>query len=230
MGRKKYHGRRVAAFIFDLDGTLIDSGLDIAQAANFALGHFQLPELPTETIIPYIGDGIVTLLRRCLAHGGTPVSEERLEEALTVFRDHYGRHCLDHTGLYPGVLSLLARYQRIPMMIATHKPRAFTDRILEGLHVVEAFRKIVTIDEVAVRKPAPDILLACLQGLAVPPEHVVVVGDHPNDVAAARAIGAVAVGITYGFSTAGQIQAAKPDLVIDDFAALAELFPSRPAG
>jgi phosphoglycolate phosphatase len=227
MGRKKEHSRLAAAFIFDLDGTLIDSGTDIALAANFALGHFQRPQLPQQTIIPYIGNGVAQLLSHCFSHGGAAASDEMLAEALAVFRDHYRRHCLDHTVPYQGVLATLARFHRIPLTIATHKPRDFTVQILQGLHLLDAFSRIKTLDDVPIRKPAPDLLQACLEGLTVPPGEVIVVGDNPHDIAAARAIGAVAVGAKYGLSTPGQIQSATPDYMISGFGELADLFRPR---
>ncbi len=227
MGRKKYHGRRAAAFIFDLDGTLIDSGLDISNAANFARGHFGLPELPTITLIPYIGDGVGILLQRALGHETGVADDEMVEEGLAVFRDYYGRHCLDNTVLYPGVLDVLARFRSLPMMVATNKPRRYTKQILEGLHVISAFRKIVAAEDATRRKPDPAPLLACLQGLEVDPAEVVVVGDHPNDIHAARAMGAISVGVTYGMTTPGLIRSAKPNLMIASMPDLIELFPSR---
>lgn len=227
MGRKKYQGRRAAAFIFDLDGTLIDSGLDIARAANFARGHFNLPDLPPETLIPYIGDGVVKLLQRALGHEGGKVGDDKVEEGLVVFRDHYGRHCLDNTALYPGVLDVLMHFRNLPLMVATNKPRRFTHQILAGLHVDSAFRKIVAAEDVRQRKPDPAPLQACLEGLQVEPFEVVVVGDHVNDIQAARELGAVSVAATYGMTPAGLLWSAKPDLAISSFSELAELFPSR---
>ena len=227
MGQKKYHGRRAGAFIFDLDGTLIDSGADIAASANFARGHFDLPPLPDATIISHVGDGVRMLMTRLLAVGDVPVDEERIAEAVNVFRDHYGRHCLDQTTLFPGVLATLLRFRAVPLTVATNKPRRFTLQILDGLHVADAFRRVVAGDDVPHQKPDPMHLRACLEGLDVPPAEVVVVGDHPNDIQGARAIGALAVGVTYGLTPAGLIRAARPDLVIDSFADLAELFPSR---
>ncbi len=227
MGRKKYKGRRVGAFIFDLDGTLIDSGLDIALAANFARGRFGLPELPIETIVDYVGDGVQVLMQRTLGHEGTTPDEETVAEALAVFRDHYGRHCLDNTVLYPDVLNTVLHFRQVPMMVATNKPHRFTDQILTGLHLADAFRRVVAGDDVKLKKPAAEHLEACLAGLEVPPAEVIVVGDHPNDIQGARAIGAVAVGVTYGLKPAGLIRSAGPDLVIDGFGELTELFPSR---
>lgn len=238
MGKGKHKGRRAEAFIFDLDGTLIDSGLDIARSANFTRAHFGLPELDVATARSYVGDGVVMLLRRALAHdthrgdqgaGVLPVTEDRLADGLNVFADHYGRHLLDHTRLYPGALEVLAHYRRFPLHLATNKPRAFTDSLLEGLHLGGAFRRTVAGDEVPARKPDPQHLQACLTGLKVDPAHVVVVGDSPNDIRAAQAMGAVSVGCTYGLVTPGLVKAAAPDLVIDSLPELAKLFPSRPA-
>jgi len=236
MGKGKYGGRRAEAFIFDLDGTLVDSGRDIALAANFVRVHFGLPELPMATATGYVGDGVAMLLRRTLGHDtttgltgpqGLPVDEDMLAEGLAVFGDHYGRHLLDNTRLYPGVLETLLRFHRFPLHLATNKPRGFTDRILAGLHLGEAFRRIVAGDEAPVRKPDPAHLARCLEGLEVDPAAVVVVGDSPNDINAARALGAVAVGCTYGLASPGAVKAAGPDFLLDRFADLADLFPSR---
>jgi phosphoglycolate phosphatase len=236
MGKGKYGGRRAAAFIFDLDGTLVSSGQDIAASANFTRVHFHLPELPVDTIRGYVGDGVVRLLQRALGHdvytgmtgeAGLPVSEEMLDEAMEVFADHYGRHLLDTTRPYPGVLEVLRRYQAFPLHVATNKPRAFTLRILEGLHLGGAFRRIVAGDDVTARKPDPGHLQACLEGLDVPLDQVVVVGDSPNDILAARALGAISVGCTFGLVPPGVVKAAGPDHLLGSFADLADLFPSR---
>ena len=236
MGKKKYKGRRAEAFIFDLDGTLIDSGLDISRAANFTRGHFELPELPEETIRGYVGDGVLRLLTRALGHdvhtgmtgeSGLPVTAEMLDEGLAVFGDHYGRHLLDNTVAYPGALETLARFRRFPLHLATNKPRKFTDAILAGLHLDGAFRKIVAGDEAPERKPDPSHLWACLEGLDIQAKDVVVVGDSPNDINAARSMGAVSVGCTFGLVAPGLVRSAEPDLVIDSLDELAGLFPSR---
>jgi phosphoglycolate phosphatase len=237
MGKGKFKGRRAEAIIFDLDGTLIDSGLDIALSANFVRAHFGLPDLPVQTAQGYVGDGVGKLLERCLGHdsgtgglgaGGLPVSEEMLEEGLAVFADHYRRHLLDNTTLYPGVIDTLARFQRLPLHVATNKPQGFSEAILAGLHVAEAFRRVVGGDEAPARKPDPAHLQACLEGLDIAPADVVVVGDSPNDVQAARALGAVAVGCTFGLGAPGLLRSAGPDFVIDSLPELSSLFPSRP--
>ena len=236
MSGKKYKGRRAEAFVFDLDGTLIDSGLDIALAANFTRARFALPELPVATVQGYVGDGVARLLERALGHdvhsgltgeAGLPVDDARLAEGLSVFADHYGRHLLDNTTAYPGTLDLLMRFRRFPLHVATNKPRRFTDAILAGLHLDGAFRRIVAGDEAPRRKPDPSHLNACLEGLDVDPAAVAVIGDSPNDILAARALGAISVGCTYGLVPPGVVRSAHPDLVIDSIGELADLFPSR---
>ena len=232
----KYKGRRAEAFIFDLDGTLIDSGLDIALSANFTRVHFGLPELPVPVVKSYVGDGVARLLDRTLGHDdrtgltgddGRPVPEDMHAEAMGVFADHYGRHLLDNTRLFPGVLEVLARFRRIPVHLATNKPRAFTDPILAGLHLAGAFGAVVCGDETPARKPDPAHLRLCLEGQDIDPAAVVVVGDSPNDVHAARALGAVSVACTFGLVAPGLLKSSQPDFTIGAMSELAALFPSR---
>jgi phosphoglycolate phosphatase len=236
MAGKKYGGRRAAAFVFDLDGTLITSGNDIAASANHVRRHYELPEVPPEVAVSYVGDGVVVLLRRILGHDvatgatgetGLPVDEERLAAALEVFFEHYERHCLDTTRLYPGVLDVLVRYRRFPLAVATNKPARFAHRILAGLKVKAAFHRIVCGDEVERKKPDPEAIARCVAGLDLEPAQIVVVGDSPNDIAAARDFGAVAVGATYGLNSPGTVKAAGPDHLIASLDELTGLFPSR---
>jgi len=222
--------RRVGAFIFDLDGTLVDSGADIALSANHMRATLGLPELPLPVVLGFVGDGASMLVRRLLAHPAHPgdappaVDDEAVRRAVALFQIHYARHCLDATTLYPGVRETLDRFAALPLAVATNKPAAFARTILAGLGIAGRFRRIVAADDVPRRKPDPGHLTACLDGLAVAPVDVVVVGDSPNDILAARGIGAVAVGATYGLTSPALVRAAAPDLLIDRFDRLAALF------
>ena len=219
-----------AAFIFDLDGTLVDSGLDIALAANVVRAHFGLPPLAVPVLTGYVGDGVRVLLERTLGHDpdtgrpGLPVGADRLDEGQAVFAEWYGSHLLDNTRLYPGVRGVLAGFAAVPLHVATNKPQGFSEAILAGFGLDGVFRRVVGGDRTPGRKPDPAHLRTCLDGLDVATDRVVVVGDSPHDITAARALGAVAVGCTYGLVDADRVRAAAPDHVVDDITGLAALF------
>lgn len=229
MSRQLSRRRRAEAFIFDLDGTLVDSGRDLAVSANFVRARFGLPELPESVVVSYVGDGVGKLVERALADLSGPSAAERVAEGLDVFMDHHGRHCLDHSRLYPGVLETLRRFADFPLMVATNKSRRFAVKVLAGLRIDGAFRRVVCGDDVARRKPDPEPLALCLQGLGVDPRDAAMVGDGINDVLAARALGCTAVGCAFGLTERSRLLATGPDLVLESFAELADHFVSRPA-
>ena len=106
---------------------------------------------------------------------------------------------------FVGVPELLAALSGAPLMVATNKPGGFSGTILAGLALDGFFRRVVGGDQTPARKPDPAHLRACLAGLDVAPGEVVVVGDSPNDILAARALGAVSVGCTWGLVPAGEL-------------------------
>jgi phosphoglycolate phosphatase len=222
--------RSVGAFIFDLDGTLADSGADLTLSANHMRAQLGLPGLSLPVVLGFVGDGASMLVRRLLAQPAhpddapPPVDDDAVRRGVALFQAHYARHCLDATALYPGVRETLDCFGAVPLAVATNKPAVFTRTILVGLGIAGCFRRIVAADDVPRRKPDPGHLTACLDGLAVAPAEVVVVGDSPNDILAARGIGAVAVGATYGLTLPALVRAAAPDLLIDRFDRLAALF------
>src|SRR3954463_2245045 len=95
--------------IFDLDGTLIDSRLDLVHSVNAALRHIQRPELPDDVIASYVGDGAPILIQRAL--GGEAVDEALIRKGLEFFLSYYREHKLDHTTVYPGVVDALTAIQ-----------------------------------------------------------------------------------------------------------------------
>jgi len=228
MNRQPCRRRRAEAFIFDLDGTLVDSGRDLAVSANFMRARFGLPELPEPVVVSYVGDGVGKLVERALADLTGPSAAEHVAEGLDVFMDHHDRHCLDHSRLYPGVLETLRRFAGFPLMVATNKSRRFAVKVLAGLRIDVAFRRVVCGDDVARRKPDPEPLALCLQGLEVAPRDAVMVGDGINDVLAARALGCTAAGCAFGLTARSRLLAAGPDLVLESFAELADHFADRP--
>lgn len=198
--------------IFDLDGTLIDSKLDLAYAVNATREHLGLPPLTHELIAAYVGNGAPVLLRRAL---GPEASEEEVEKALEYFLDYYGAHCLDHTLLYPGVKEALdsLRGAGIKMAVLTNKPVRMSKAIIEGLGVGDHFFRVYGGDSFEQKKPDPIGVRALLEEAQVPPEKAMMIGDSGVDVRTARNAGIACCGVTFGFQP-GSFADAPPDLTV----------------
>src|SRR5271165_1420328 len=107
--RRAFDPRSIKLVIFDLDGTLIDSRLDLVHSVNAALRHIGRPELPDDVIASYVGDGAPILIQRAL--GGEAADETLVRKGLEFFLSYYREHKLDHTTLYPGIAEALATIQ-----------------------------------------------------------------------------------------------------------------------
>jgi phosphoglycolate phosphatase len=210
--------------VFDLDGTLVDSREDLAVAVNVAIGSFGFPALPHAEISGYVGDGASALIRRALPAG----EDGLLPLVLERFLSYYGRHLLDTTRPYPGVVDGLRKWcGTYRMALLTNKPLAMTNSILTGLSLTGYFFEVRGGDSFETKKPDPQGLLHILRTAGVAPSEAVMVGDAKNDVLAGRAAGTVTCGVTYGLGGDG-FAAHPPDFTVDRFV---DLFTRiRPAG
>jgi len=199
--------------VFDLDGTLVDSKVDLANAVNVALESFDLPPLPHPVIYSYVGDGASALIRRALP----PEKTERLPEVLDRFLAYYRRHLLDTTRAYPGVAGTLRKWAGIyRMAVLTNKGVAMTREILSGLSLDGFFFEVRGGDSFGTKKPDPEGLLHILREAGVEAREAIMIGDSRNDVQAGRAAGAVTCGVTYGLAAAGFAEH-PPDFTVDRF-------------
>src|SRR4030088_1569703 len=142
----------VRALIFDLDGTLIDSKLDLIHSVNAMLRDMKRPQLAAETISGYIGHGAPQLVARAL--GGT-ATEQELKHALQFFLGYYEEHKMDNTCAYPGVPETLAQLGHMPMAVLTNKPARISVRILNSLAPAKYFRAIYGGNIFESKKPDP---------------------------------------------------------------------------
>jgi phosphoglycolate phosphatase len=200
--------------IFDLDGTLIDSKRDLAEAVNATRANLGLAPLDLATIAKYVGNGAPVLIRRALGPG---YSEEQVEEALLYFLDYYRDHSLDYTRLYAGVRDALdaLRSRGIAMAVLTNKPVRVSKAILEGLGVAGHFFKCYGGNSFEQKKPhrvGVDALRQEAGGVA--PERTMMVGDSSVDVQTAINAGVKSCGVTYGFQPE-TLSDPKPDLLVD---------------
>jgi phosphoglycolate phosphatase len=195
--------------VFDLDGTLIDSGIDLCNSVNATLAHFGKPELPEAVISSYIGDGASLLVRRAFGDPeGDIHDEEYVTEALTFFLDYYRIHKFDYTHLYPGVLESLetihAADPDILMAVLTNKPVNPSRDICAHFGLSRFFFQNYGGNSFHTKKPDPhglQTLIAEAGAIAmrpISPTETIMIGDTDTDVLTARNSGARSIGCTFG--------------------------------
>jgi phosphoglycolate phosphatase len=217
--------------VFDLDGTLIDSRIDLCNSVNATLAHFGKPELPEAVISSYIGDGASLLVRRAIGDPeGDPHDEEYVTEALTFFLDYYRVHKLDHTFLYPGVLESLQAIRsaqpEILMAVLTNKPVNPSRDICAHFGLARFFFQNYGGNSFHTKKPDPHGLMSLIAeasliteskviaARAITPAETIMIGDTDIDVLTARNCGAGSIGCTFGLKP-HSLADAPPDHLAD---------------
>lgn len=206
--------------IFDLDGTLIDSKLDLAHSVNATRQYMGMTPLDNELISSYVGNGAPVLIRKAL---GPDATETDVARALDFFIRYYAQHCLDYTVLYPGVEPALERMASAGMSLAvlTNKPVRISHQIVEGLGIGGRFFRIYGGNSFEQKKPHPAGIEALLRESGITPDAAFMVGDSAVDILTARNAGVRACGVTYGFQPES-FKDAPPDLLVDDLGQLAD--------
>ncbi len=212
-------------FLFDLDGTLIDSKADIAYALNAVLIRMKLDQLPMSRIADFVGDGVQRLIQRTLREvtGAEPKHEEaRL--ATSLYLEEYEAHLLDSTHLYDGVSEALNRLWWASFAVVTNKPERFSRHILAGLGVESRFCSIVGGDSISQRKPDPAPLQQAMNKCGAAPAETTMVGDSAVDIHAGKSAGVYTCGVTGGFRSRVELEAAGCDLILSNLAELPDYF------
>jgi phosphoglycolate phosphatase len=187
-------------FVFDLDGTLIDSRQDLADAANAMLATYDASPLPVADVVAMVGEGAHMLVTRALARAAVAASPD---EALPRFLAAYDARLTATTRPYPGVLDTLAYLHAVGhVSVLTNKPQVATDRVLAGLGLAPFVSSAIGGDSPFGRKPAPEALLALVRASGVPSAETLMIGDSWVDVATAAAAGIDACLVSYGFGYA----------------------------
>lgn len=175
----------VDLMIFDFDGTLADTGEDIAASVNHALTALGLASRPVGEILGFVGDGVRILMERALGDD----HRTRLDEAMDFFIRHYEKHLLDHTRLYPETDEVLRHFHSKKKVILTNKRYYLTMAIAKGLKIDRHFLEIAGADSTPFQKPDGRVISCLLEKYDVAPHKAVMIGDGCNDVAAARNAG-----------------------------------------
>jgi phosphoglycolate phosphatase len=216
-------GKSLKLLIFDLDGTLIDSRVDLVNSVNALLEHLGRPALPAPVIASYVGDGAPTLIRRAL---GDPKDESYISEALDYFLAYYRAHKLDHTHAYPGVVEALTRLRgqngsRRHMAVLSNKPVNPSRQILQALGLMRFFDQVYGGNSFPTKKPDPEGARKLMAEAGALPKETVIIGDSSVDVLTGHNAGAWTCGVTYGFAPQ-TLQTVPPDLLVDSAQELAE--------
>ncbi len=214
-------GLRYALVSFDLDGTLVDTAGEIAEAANRALEAHGLPRQPVPALTLLIGHGAHALMRQLLARLGAAVE---VEAVLASFERHYA----DTTGTlglpYPGAAQTLQRLRAAGVRVAcvTNKEARLTGLLLRHHGLLEAFDLVIGGDTLAQKKPHASVLQHVAQHFGLPLHSVAHVGDSATDVNAARNAGVAAWAVPWGYNAGEPISLARPDIVFQSLPAVAD--------
>src|ERR1019366_8900337 len=224
---RQFDPHPIKLLIFDLDGTLIDSRLDLVHSVNASLRHLGRPELAEDLIASYVGDGAPMLIRRTL--GADAADEALVRQGREYFVAYYKEHKLDPTTVYDGMKDALVAIRNsqngVPrkMAVLSNKPVNPSRAIIEALGLGEFFGSIYGGNSFATKKPDPEGAQTILREAGAKPEETLMVGDSAVDVTTGRNAALWTCAVTYGFAP-HTLEGAKPDVVVDTPRNLAEFF------
>ena len=225
---RRFDPRSIRLLIFDLDGTLIDSRLDLIHSVNAMLRHFGRPELDGDVIASYVGDGAPALVQRALVADGDGGDEAFCRSALEYFLGYYRLHKLDHTTVYEGIPETLAALARTSngaqrqMAVLSNKPVNPSRAIVEALGMGDFFVRIYGGNSFATKKPDPLGVRTLLEETGAAAVEALMIGDSSVDVLTGRNAGLWTCGVTYGFAPRS-LEEVAPDVVVEGPRELEEL-------
>ena len=212
--------QKISLIVYDFDGTLVDTLIDIVDAVNLSLKELELRALSRETICKYVGKGVERLMDQSI--NGTGFTD--LSLAVELFRKYYSENLMNHTRFYPFGREILDHFRDKRQAICSNKPVDFVRRILESLDSLDLFDAILGGDSLNSKKPDPEGLFHLLDCFQCPPEQAVLIGDSPVDIETGKRAGVSTCVVSFGFGNPSEIALAEPDYSIDHLSELKNLF------
>jgi len=215
--------QKIKGIIFDLDGTLIDSLMDLTESVNYALQKVGLETYPPEIVKNFVGNGMRSLIENSINH--LNLKDEKAqslkEECLKYFLEHYDTNCIHHTTTYFGVEEFLQQnYDIYKFAILTNKSEYFTNKIIEHLKIKKYFSHIFSGDIEIYKKPNPEGITKIQKDWGFFNQEVLMIGDHYTDIQAAKSAGVASVFAIYGY---GRLNGLLPEYSIKNFYSLKQL-------
>jgi phosphoglycolate phosphatase len=204
--------------IFDLDGTLVDSKVDITNAVNYAISPYCVEPASVEETTTLVGEGVTRLIAKLLEKRKVYLD---LSVLVARFRSYYSEHPVSHTAPYPGVKQTLRSLHRYRKAVISNKFRSSALEVLGELQLSQYFDEVAGVDTFPERKPSPVPVLLILDQFKARPEETLIVGDSIYDIQAGRASGIKTVAAAYGYGSPGFSENA--DFTITDFPQLIDV-------
>ena len=212
--------KHIELMIFDLDGTLVNSGGDIVASVNYTLKSLDMPTKSQEEILSFVGDGVNKMIERAVGKD----FQHLFDRAMDIFSDYYARHMLDTTCLCDSVIEVLDHFKSKKKVIITNKRRYFTLKMTDALGISKYFEEIIGADSTAYKKPDPRLFIPLLERVRAVYNDTVVIGDGVNDVMLAKNMGVLSCALLNGLTHRDILLALGPDFACEGLRELTKIF------
>jgi len=212
--------KHIDLMIFDLDGTLVNSGGDIIASVNYTLETLAIPVKKPKEILSFVGDGVNKMIERALGNE----FQHLFDEAMDIFYDYYARHMLDMTSLCDSVIEVLDHFRDKKKVIITNKRRYFTLKMTDALGITKYFEEIIGADSTAYKKPDPRLFIPLIERVGAVYNDTVVIGDGVNDIMLAKNTGVLSCALLNGLTHRDILLALDPDFACEGLRELLKIF------
>ena len=206
--------------VFDLDGTLVNSGGDIVASVNHTLKSLDMAVKSQEEILTFVGDGVNKMIERALGKD----YQYLFDRAMDIFSAYYMKHMLDTTALCDSVIEVLEHFSKKKKVIITNKRRYFTLKMTDALGISKYFEEIIGADSTAYKKPDPRLFIPLLERIAAVYSETVVIGDGVNDIMLAKNTGVLSCAILNGLTHRNILLSLDPDFACEGLGELIRIF------